>query len=242
MFLTKRRFDIYPNNIGFLYFKNVLEKKLEPGIYEFSDRKKYYSLITIPTSIQITNVVNQEVLTQDNIALRFSYFIEYSIDNADIFIKKFDIFYQHFNPIVQANQMVHSYSQVHFRNQISAIKSEELNERKQEILQEIPDTLKNELAKYGITIHNGLMKDVTFPKSIQNLFAKKLETKIRVESDLENARSTVATARALKNASDLMKNDDNIRFIQFMETITKISSKGNHTFVLSDFIDKFKKK
>ncbi|WP_156152427.1 hypothetical protein [Flammeovirga sp. OC4] len=58
---------------------------------------------------------------------------------------------------------------------------------------------------------------------------------------MENERSTVATARALKNASNMMKDDDNIRFIQFMQAITKISAKGNHTFVLSDFIDKFKK-
>jgi len=45
----------------------------------------------------------------------------------------------------------------------------------------------------------------------------------------------VATARALKNASELMKNDDNIRFFQFLETITKISQNGSHTFMIGDF-------
>ena len=84
-------------------------------------------------------------------------------------------------------------------------------------------------------------RDISFPKSIQHLFAKKLEAKIRAEADLENARSVVAAARALKNASTMMKDDENIRFIQLMETMTKISSKGNHTFVLSDAMAKLKK-
>lgn len=44
----------------------------------------------------------------------------------------------------------------------------------------------------------------------------------------------MATARALKNASELMKDDQNIRFLQLLETLTKIAAKGNHTFVLGE--------
>jgi hypothetical protein len=79
-----------------------------------------------------------------------------------------------------------------------------------------------------------LIRDLTFPKNIQDLFARQLESKIRGKSDLENARTQVATARALKNASELMKDDENIRFFQFIETITKIADKGKHTFVIGD--------
>lgn len=77
--------------------------------------------------------------------------------------------------------------------------------------------------------------DLTFPKNIQGLFARHLEAKIRAKADLENARTAVATARALKNASELMKGDDNIRFFQFMETISKIAEKGRHTFLVGEF-------
>ncbi|KKP40970.1 hypothetical protein A2483_03135 [Candidatus Peregrinibacteria bacterium RIFOXYC2_FULL_33_13] len=67
-----------------------------------------------------------------------------------------------------------------------------------------------------------------------------LESKIRAQSDLENARTQVATARALKNAAELMKQDNNIKFIQVLETITKIAAKGNHTFVMGD-LEKYTK-
>jgi hypothetical protein len=62
-----------------------------------------------------------------------------------------------------------------------------------------------------------------------------LGAKIRAKADLENARTAVAAARALKNALELMKGDDNIRFFQLLETITKIAEKGKHTFLVGEF-------
>lgn len=90
-------------------------------------------------------------------------------------------------------------------------------------------------------IEEALLKDLTFPKSIQDLFAKHLEAKIRSKSELENARTAVATARALKNASELMKEDDNIKFFQLLETINKIAEKGKHSFMIGDFQQLIKK-
>ena len=77
---------------------------------------------------------------------------------------------------------------------------------------------------------DGLLRDVTFPKAIQALFSKRLESKIRAQSDLENARTTVSAARALKNASAMLSGDQTVLFLQYLETLTRIADKGNHTF------------
>lgn len=87
----------------------------------------------------------------------------------------------------------------------------------------------------GIEIQQLILRDITFPKMIQDLFSKQLEAKIRAKSDLENARTTVATARTLKNTADLVKDNDNIKFFQYLETLAKIASTGKHTFVIGDF-------
>lgn len=97
-----------------------------------------------------------------------------------------------------------------------------------------PESLRRELAEYGLEFVRLMLRDVTFPQTIQDLFARHLEAKIRAKADLENARTTVATARALKNAAELMKDDENIKFFQLRETSTKIADKGKHTFVLGD--------
>ena len=105
-------------------------------------------------------------------------------------------------------------------------------------MKEIPDNLQKELGEYGIELARLLVKDLTFPKSIQDLLARSLESKIRSKADLENARTQVAAARALKNASELMKGDENIKFVQYLETISRIAEKGKHTFVIGDLSQK----
>jgi len=228
------RFSIQPNQVGFLYKKNRLDGKLESGIYDLFDYYRHLRLVVLPTTNRILNIVNQEVLTKDNIALRFSYFVEYRIVAPEIFVEKFDVFSSPYTIFSEAEQLIHNLTQVHLRRDISKIASEELNEKRNDILTEIPAALQKELRESGIEIVRLLVRDLTFPKAIQDLLAKQLEATIRAKSDLENARTQVAVARALKNASELMKDDENIKFVQFMETINKISEKGKHTFVIGD--------
>lgn len=228
----KKRFSVKPNNIGFLFYKNKFQEQLEPGIYEYVDRKGYYAVCEIPTTNHLINITNQEVLTKDNIALRFSFVVEYKIANPEHFVKQFDILKEHFNIHNAAYQVIHNYCQIYIREAIGKLQSEALNEQKGSLLTEVPEQLQKEVGAYGIEIVKQLLKDVTFPKQIQNMFAKKLEANIKAQTDLQNARTAVATARALKNASEIMKNDENIRFMQYLETMTKIAEKGKHTFVL----------
>ncbi|MGH9947350.1 MAG: slipin family protein [Pyrinomonadaceae bacterium] len=229
------RLWVQPNQIGFLFRKNQLESKLGPGIYDYFDYNKYLSLVVFPITNRNVSIGNQEVLTKDNVALRFSYFAEYKILDAELFLKNFDVFTFSYNIFQEAEQLIHNLTQVYFRRVISEIESEALNEKRNEILPDIPDDLQVELKKYGIGLVRLQVRDLTFPKSIQDLFSKQLESKIRAKSDLENARTAVAASRALKNASELMKDDENLKFIQFLETITKIAEKGKHTFVIDNF-------
>jgi len=230
------RFSVAPNQIGFLYRRNKLETKLEPGVYDFFDYSKVLKTVVVPVTNRIQVVTNQEVLTKDNVALRFSYVVEFKVGDAEKFINSFDVFSNSYNPFFEAEQLIHNLSQSYFRTIITDIDSEDLNEKRSELVPEIPTALATELASSGIEIVRILVRDLTFPKSIQDLFAKQLEAKIRAKNDLENARTAVATARTLKNASELMKGDENIKFFQLLETVTKIADKGKHTFVIGDLL------
>lgn len=230
------RFFVAPNQTGFLYRRNKLEKRLDPGIYDFFDYSRVLRLVTVPLTNRLQVVTNQEVLTKDNVALRFSYVVEFSVGDAEKFVNSFDVFSNPYNPFFEAEQLIHNLTQSFFRTIITDVESEELNEKRNELLPDVPPEIGLELGKSGISLVRILVRDLTFPKSIQDLFAKHLESKIRAKSDLENARTAVATARALKNASDLMKGDENLKFVQLLETVTKIADKGKHTFVVGDLL------
>jgi hypothetical protein len=65
---------------------------------------------------------------------------------------------------------------------------------------------------------------LTFPKKILDLFAKRLEANMRAVVDLENARTVIATARAMKNAASMLQDNDGTKFLYYLETMNKIAT------------------
>lgn len=234
MGILTKTYHVRPNSQGLLYRDNVLEKQWEPGRYEVSDWRNRTQLLVLPTAARQLLITNQEVLTSDNIALRFSCVVLYRITDGRQFAGSFDLHWG-VSPLPEAEQRIAVAVQLAARSQIGAFSSEELNERRAELTDLQTEELTQLVAQFGVTLELVQLRDLTFPKNIQELFARHLEAKIRAKADLENARTAVATARTLKNASELMKGDDNMRFYQFLETITKIASKGKHTFLVGEF-------
>ena len=213
MALINSTFKIRQNEIGYLYDKFKFVQKLETGKHKIPSWGKEFELIHLPTNSKLISVVNQEVLTKDNIALRFS-FNGLRVETM----------------LGEIEHRISNLAQVIVRSKISEIESESLNEKRNELANLKTEEMEKQANDLGITIELATIKDITFPKNIQDVFMTQLESKIRAKADLENARTAVASARALKNAADIMKDDDNIKFHQLLETITKIASKGKHTF------------
>jgi regulator of protease activity HflC (stomatin/prohibitin superfamily) len=234
MATIRKTFQVKPNTTGYVFKNNVLEEKLNPGVYKYFDWKNQLEFICLPATSKLLNITNQEVLTKDNIAFRFSFYLTYKITDGEKFLSNFSLD-KPVNAIVyEADQRIWTLAQLHIRNILSAFESEEINDKRQDLKELDKDVLNKQLTTLGVEIEEMEIKDLTFPKSIQDLFSKHLEAKIRAKSDLENARTAVATARTLKNASDLMNGDENIKFFQVLETISKIAEKGKHTFMIGD--------
>jgi regulator of protease activity HflC (stomatin/prohibitin superfamily) len=207
---------------------------LDPGYHEVRDWKNRTELFTLSETSKLLTVTNQEVLTKDNVALRFSFNVIYKITDGQKFLGKFTLDRNMHSILQESEQRLYNIVQLYIRNKIAELDSESLNEKRNELTDFKTEEMVKEVMELGITIEQAQIRDLTFPKSIQDLFAKHLEAKIRAKSELENARTTVATARALKNASELIKDDDNIKFLQVIETITAIAEKGKHTFMIGD--------
>jgi len=241
MGIFKKQYQVKPNTLGFLYRDNIFEQKLTSGYHEVWDWKNRTELFLLPETSKLLTVTNQEVLTKDNVALRFSFNVIYKINDGQKFLGKFALDRQIYAIIQEAEQRLYNIVQLYIRNRIAEMDSETLNEKRNELTEFKTEEMEKEVSEFGITIEQAQLRDLTFPKSIQDLFAKHLEAKIRAKSELENARTAVATARTLKNASELMKDDENIKFFQIIETITKIADKGKHTFMIGDINQMTKK-
>ncbi len=225
MFLKK--IEIYPNEVGFLYRKNLFIKQLQSGVYKFcpfSDSKVF----TLPTNSMILTITNQEILDKDSVAFRFSYFLSYEISDFEKCLKMLD-FKQEFLP--QIEEKISHISKIYAREILSKLETADIIDRNYEFDLEI---LSKKCEKFGIKITEFEIIDTTFPKQIQELFAKKLESKIRSQIDLENARTTIATARALKNAASML--DENTKFLQILEILQNAVKNGKNSFNLGEIL------
>lgn len=234
MALFKKKLQVKPNTIGYLYRDNNFEKSLNSGHYEFWDFKNRIELFCLPKTSKLISITNQEVLTKDNVALRFSFNILYKILDGQTLLSQFPLDRQTAYITQELEQRICNIVQIFLRDRIAEMDSETLNEKRNELTEFKTEDMEKQVSVFGVTIEQAQLKDLTFPKTIQDLFAKHLEAKVRAKADLENARTAVATARTLKNASELMKGDDNIKFFQLLETIGKIAEKGKHTFNFGD--------
>ncbi|TAE32469.1 MAG: slipin family protein [Candidatus Kapaibacterium sp.] len=230
MSFFRKRYTVPPNTTGYFYKNNVLTKKLPPGIYDVWDLDDRTSLLTLPETSKLLTIVNHEVLTKDNIALRFSFTLLYRISDGEQVLRSFPVDYG----VYYIEEQLRNIAQFALRQKISTLESETLNDERSNFNNFLTPEMVQEAARFGVELQEALLRDLTFPKNIQDLFAKHLEAKIRAKADIENARTAVATARALKNASELMKGDDNIKFFQMLELLGKIAEKGKHTFVIGD--------
>ncbi len=230
----RKRFVIGINQQGFLLRNNKVERALAPGIYDFWDFRNRLDVIRLSMLERQVVIPNQEVLSKDNIALRISLLIHHRISDAELFIRSFETTSIYATLQSSADQLVANLLQIEARRVVSGIDSQSIITNRDSLDDLTTDAVTSELAKYGIVLTKATIRDITFPKPIQDLFARRLEARIRAEADLENARTAVASARALKNAAELMRGDEGIRFIQYLETITKIAAKGRHTFHIGE--------
>lgn len=244
MALFFRRFDVGPSETGALYRDHRRERAVGPGVYRRLDPGRRLRLYTVPTVPQAFPVYAQEALTKDGVAFRFSYTVRYAVADPERVLAQADLgavgthvfgrsVQMHNTPAEQAQALLHAYVQTAVKERVAALTAEEITDDRARVGDFRTPALDAQATTLGLEVLEILVRDVTFPKTVQRLFARRLEASIRAQSDLENARTTVAAARALKNASAMLAGDRTVLFLQTLETLTRISESGHHTFHLA---------
>jgi len=245
MSLFTRRFDVLPGEAGVLFRDHRRERVLAPGVVRVFDPGRRVSVYTVTTAPVALSVQQQEALTQDAVAFRLSYTVRYEVADAERALASVPLSEdaggmafvygrvrrEGARSVDAGVQMlVHAYVQAAVKDRLGALTSEQITADRALLADVQTPELDTRAAAVGVRIVEVVLRDVSFPRAVQHLFAKRLEARIRAESDLENARTTVAAARALKNASAMLRDDPGVLFLQYLETLGRIADKGSHTF------------
>ena len=233
--MFSHKINVPPLHQAVVYKNNTKHDLVESGTHTYRGSKNSYHYILFPTTLQTETIHGQEILTQDNIAFRFSCIVEYKVADIDKVVDSFDMWEVDNNNKITVSyhnlyQQLREYTKVAIRESVAKHDATDLNTNRKELVDSIPNQLNEIFTDKGIHFERVAVTDITFPKFVQEKFAYELQAKLKAKVDLENARAQVATARTLKNASKMIEESPNIQYLLYLETLKEISKNGSHSF------------
>ena len=164
MAIFKKQYQVKPNTVGFLYRDNIFEQKLNSGYHEIWDWKNRTELFCIPETSKLISITNQEVLTKDNVALRFSFNVLYKVTDGQKLLSQFALDRQVAYIIQELEQRIYNIVQLYIRNRIAEMDSETLNEKRNELTE-----FKTEEMEKQLNFHNFLFLQMYCYSALQKL-------------------------------------------------------------------------
>ena len=166
-------------------------------------------------------VASQEVLTADNIGVKFSLVVTYQIADA---VKA-----AHETQNWQGD--LYNAAQLALRGVVSGVAAEALLTQRLDLAPQLLARVQPDAAKIGITVHAVEVKDVMLPADLKRAFADTLKAKQEGQAALERARGESASLRNLANAARVLEGNPALMNLRVLQSLAMAQSAGN-TLVL----------
>ena len=213
-----RAFIVPEGYVGLLYHNGKFVESLGAGRHVRWGRN--FTLDAQDLRKMAILVPGQEVLTADNVSLKFSLLVAFQITD----------------PVKTAHETqnwrddLYHAAQLALRNVVSAIAIETLLNQRVQIDAQLLPLVQPHAAKIGILVHAVEVKDVIFPGDLKRAFAEVLKAKQEGQAALERARGETAALRNLANAARVLEGNPALMNLRLVQSLTTAQSAG-HTLV-----------
>jgi regulator of protease activity HflC (stomatin/prohibitin superfamily) len=215
-----KRFVVDPSSVGYLYKNCRLKQKLQPGTYTYWDWNDVMRMVSLPFEHGAMYGHSASALSKENVAVRYTYQLTYSITDAERFISHCDLYkeerpdfgsmsvywFLHGDSIRRTGEReVRQMVEVYLSSKLSSYHCIDIRELIRCTFQQedTSDVIKlaelNEfVADYGVKVKDLMIYAIEYPHNLQSAFTRNAVAKVQAQTDLEKARASVATTRALK--------------------------------------------
>ena len=203
-----------------LYYDKRFIKLLNEGTYYFWNNGTKIDVGIVDTRLLQMEIVGQEMLTMDKVALRINFVCHYKITN---YIK---IFTEIDNYVDQLHVTV----QLLLREYIGGYRLDELLENKDRIADYVFQKLKEKEEKFYVNFFDAGVKDIILPGEIRAIMNTVLIAEKKAQANVIARREEVASTRSLLNTAKLMDENQTLYKLKELEHIEKICENvGNIT-------------
>lgn len=210
---------VYSFQKGLLYSSGKLTRVLEPGRYFIFKPTQTVTVMDMRESV--ANIVNQEIICADNLAIRLSSSVIYRVVDAQ-----------------KANEQAKSFLEILYldvqlamREVVAGLKIEEVLLKRNELSQQFLELLKPRAAAIGLEVDQGGIRDITFPADVKKIFTQVAQAEKAAQANLAKSRSETASLRALANAAKMMEGNPSLATLRTLQSVSELANSSGNTIV-----------
>ncbi len=198
-----------------LYYDNVMQQQLGKGTYRFWLYAHNVTGKIFDMRQKELDIVGQEILTKDKIGIRLNVACMYKIRDAVEFAEK----------IVDLKGQLYSAVQLAIREIVGNYKLDEILELKEQISQEIYQSLKEREQMFCVNFLTAGIKDIILPGEIREIMNSVLVAEKTAQANVISRREEVASTRSLLNTAKLMDENGTLYKLKELEYLERICEK-----------------
>ena len=213
------RIVVHEYEVALLYRDGKFIRRLGPGSYRLWTSRWETRLVDQRQTVE--SVAGQEVLTADEVALKVSLNLTYSVADPEKAL--------HVAQDYQA--AVHVAAQDALRSAIAALPVDELLAQRGEIAQRVKESLAAEIEPLGLELHSVAIKDFIFPGDLKRIFAQVIAARKESQAMLERARGESAALRNLANGARVLQDNPGLLRLRTLQALEQMGGDGGKVVV-----------
>lgn len=216
--------QVVRDHVGVLYIDGRCVETLEPGDYSFWKGESDARVVEIDMREQMIDVSGQEIMTADKVTLRMNAVITYRVTDAKKAVATTE----------DARQSIYRESQLALRAIVGARDLDQFLAEKDNVSNEIEESLRKRAAEVGLAIVSVGIRDVILPGDMKELMNKVTEAKKAAEANFIVRREETAAMRSQANTAKLLADNPTLMRLRELEVLEKIASAGSLSVVLGE--------
>jgi len=208
-----------------VYFKDgVYVETFGPGQYMFWRNMGKVKLYHVDMRETVLDLSGQEIMTSDKVTLRMNAVITYRVVDA---LKSVAV-------VGDSKQALYREAQLALRAVIGTFDLDTLLSDKEQVGQDLENTIKVRAAEFGIDVLALGIRDIILPGDMKDLMNKVIEAKKTADANLIMRREETAAMRSQANTARLLDNNPTLMRLRELDVLEKVAGNSKLNVVLGE--------
>lgn len=214
------RVTVHEYEVGLLYRHGKFQRRLSSGVHRYLRFSSEIALIDL--RVRSVTVAGQELLSSDNVGLKMSLALSYSVENPETAL----------HMVQNYVEALYLASQLELRSVVGSTKIDELLAKRGEMGAVLVIKIGAEAAKLGLKLHSAEIKDVMFPGELKKIFAEVVKAQKEGQAALERARGESAALRHLANAAKMLDDNPALFNLRLLQSLSNSGGNNGNSIVV----------